>query len=201
MKNSIQNQKGIALITILVLLVLGFAIVAILLKLAAKETKLARIEQGYSTALDAAKGATDLFIFMVNNGLPATPPFGATYNQINCLQIKTSTATSGWTGPTWNGNACPQSSNTTAPSAVSSNPTDSYDVIINNFNNYTVYLKVIDNTTTQGLGIANSPCYFGCYYYTVVALAQLTGGTGQPSGGTAQQAEVTFVYRYDQPGS
>ena len=68
MKNPIQNQKGIALIATLMLLVLGFAVVAILFRLSTQETKLARLEQGYTTALDAAKGATDLFIFTVQNG-------------------------------------------------------------------------------------------------------------------------------------
>ena len=43
------------------LLVLGFAVVVTLLKLVTSETKLSRLEQNYSTALDAAKGAADVF--------------------------------------------------------------------------------------------------------------------------------------------
>ena len=64
MINPIQNQKGIALIATLMLLVLGFAVVAILFRLSTQETKLARLEQGYTTALDAAKAGADLFIYM-----------------------------------------------------------------------------------------------------------------------------------------
>ena len=149
MINPIQNQKGIALIATLMLLVLGFAVVAILFRLSTQETKLARLEQGYTTALDAAKGATDLFIYIVQNGSalgsPPTPPFGATFNQINCLKVKMSTATSGWTGAAWAG--CPQANNTTAPSAISSDPTDSPDITIP-LSSYTINVKVVDNTMT-----------------------------------------------------
>jgi Tfp pilus assembly protein PilX len=192
MKNPIQNQKGIALITTLMLLVLGFAVVAILFRLSTQETKLTRLEQDYSIALDAAKGATDLFIVIVQNGFalatPPTPVFGATYNNSSCLQTKMTNPTP-WstTSPAqWTAAGCPSATSTTAPSAISSNPTDSPDITFV-LNNYTVNLKVIDNTTTTGTGTA--PCANGCYYYTVVARAQLTGGTGP-------QANVTFVYRY-----
>src|SRR5208282_1502297 len=106
MIKTIQNQKGIALVATLMMLVLGFAVVAILLRLSAQETKLARLEQGYTTALDAAKAGTDVFIEMVESSgaatspLPATPlinpPFGT--NSLNgaCLSIKMSQPTSSW---------------------------------------------------------------------------------------------------------
>ncbi len=193
MKNPIKNQNGIALISTLMLLVLGFAVVAILFRLSTQETKLAHLEQGYSTALDAAKGATDLFIFTVQNGfalgVPPTAPFaGMAYNQVNCLQVKLTQATSEpWSAdPGWTA-ACPSQAN-----ATSSDPTTGYDIVLTNFNNYTVYLKVIDNTKTDAVGSTTAPCYNGCYYYTVVARAQPT------TGGTNTHADVSFVYRYDQ---
>lgn len=189
MKNPIQNQKGIALITTLMLLVLGFAVVAILFRLSTQETKLTHLEQGYSIALDAAKGATDLFIVIVQNGFalptPPTPVFGATYNQSTCLNLKMTTpntVSSPWSGlPGWAPAGCPSQAN-----ATSSDPTVSPDITFV-LNNYTVNLKVIDNTTTTGTGTA--PCANGCNYYTVVARAQATGGTGP-------HADISFVYRY-----
>ena len=191
MKNSIKNQKGMALIATLMLTVLGFVVVAILLRLSTQQTKLARLEQGYTAALDAAKGATDLFIFMVQNGSalgsPPTPPFGATINQVNCLKVKMSTATSGWTGAAWAG--CPQANTTTAPSAISSNPTDTPDITIP-FSNYTVNVKVIDNTMTGAANPQAQPCLNGCYYYTVVARAT--------SLDLSEHADISFVYRYPQ---
>ena len=74
MINPIRNQKGIALVVTLMLLVLGFAIVAILFRLATQETKLAGLEQGYTTALDAAKAGTDLFIDMIANWVTKSTP-------------------------------------------------------------------------------------------------------------------------------
>jgi hypothetical protein len=191
MKNPIRNQKGIALITTLILLVLGFGVVAILFRLSTQETKLARLEQSYSAALDAAKGATDLFIFIVQNGFalvnPPTQVFGAVYNQSNCLQVKMTNTTSSWAAAAgWAG--CPSSTSTTAPSAISSDLTDHPDITFI-LNNYTVNLKVIDNSMTAGTGVA--PCTNGCYYYTVVARAQPTAGTGP-------HADISFVYRYSQ---
>ena len=191
MKNSIQNQKGIALITTLMLVVLGFGIVAIMLRLSTQETKLARLEQGYTTALDAAKGAANLFIFTVQNGsalgTPPTPPFGAAFNQSNCLKAKMTTATSGWTGAAWAG--CPQANNTTSPSAISSNPTDKPDITLT-LSNYTVNVKIIDTTTTVAANPQSSPCWNGCFYYTVVAQAT--------SPDLTEHANISFIYRYDQ---
>lgn len=189
MKNPIQNQKGIALIATLMLVVLGFAVVAILFRLSTQETKLARLEQGYTTALDAAKGATDFFIFTVQNGsallTPPAPPFGATFNQINCLKAKMTSATSAW-----NGAGCQQTLTTTAPSAISSDPTDSPDITFQLMtpSAYTVNVKVIDTTMTPAAN-PNTPCFNGCYYYTVVARAISPDST--------EHADIFFVYRYD----
>jgi Tfp pilus assembly protein PilX len=189
MKNPIKNQRGIALIATLMLLVLGFAVVVILFRLSTQETKLARLEQGYATALDAAKGVSDLFMFMVQNGSyqatsPALP-FGATRS--SCLQTKMAYTTSSWSAQT--GWPAISTTSTTAPSAISSDPTDTPDITLN-LSNYTINLKVIDNSVTAASG--GNPCYHGCYYYTVVARAQAPGGSGE-------HADILFVYRYDAP--
>ena len=95
MINPIRNQKGIALVATLMLLVLGFAVVATLFRLSTQETKLARLEQGYTTALDAAKAGTDLFIYMVQNqvfippvpaGAGASTPFGTSLNRAGAFK-------------------------------------------------------------------------------------------------------------------
>lgn len=188
MRNPIQNQKGIALIATLMLMVLGFAIVAILFGLSTQETKLTRLEQGYTTALNAAKAGTDLYIYMVQNGAH-TPPnanFGTSPNNGNCLKVKMGVGniTSTWSGAQWAG--CPQASTTTAPSAISSNPTDSPDITLT-LSNYTVYVKVIDNWYTPKTGAA--PCAVnGCTYYTVISQAV--------SPDLSEHAEVLFVYRW-----
>jgi hypothetical protein len=100
-----------------------------------------------------------------------------------------STATSLWTGPVWAG--CPQANNTTKPSAISSDPTDSPDMTLvlgKASSQYTVNVKIIDNTVTQP-NYATTPCYLGCYYYTVVAQAT--------SPDSNEHADISFMYRCD----
>ena len=63
MKNSIQNQKGIALITTLMLVVLGFGVVAIMLRLSTQETKLARLRTRLYNRTGCGKGRDRPFHF------------------------------------------------------------------------------------------------------------------------------------------
>ena len=201
MINPIRNQKGIALVVTLMMLVLGFAVVAILLRLSTQETKLTRLEQGYTTALDAAKAGADLFMGQVENSqsmfnqtlLPITG-----FGTINapCLTIKMWKPTSSWTSTTGWGAGCPTLANAT--SAFPSDPTDITNVTgyYNDMtmplpNNYTVYVKVIDNykTAATSCSPAPCPCSLGCYYYTVLSRAQAPG--------SSEHADVQFVYRFD----
>jgi Tfp pilus assembly protein PilX len=191
MINVIRNQKGIALISTLMLLVLGFAIVAILFRLTTRETKLASLEQGYTTALDAAKAGTDLFIYMVQNGVSIPPvpggagaatPFGTSALNGQCLALKMSSSPQA-TSPPWPA-PCPANAATT-------NPAQSPDITLT-LSGYTVNVKVIDNRATAGTDCTPPcACLNGCYYYTVISQAL-------PATGTGPQAEITFVYRYDQ---
>lgn len=189
MKNTIKDQKGIALITTLMLLVLAFAVVAILFRLATRETQLARLEQSYATALDAAKSGADLFMFVVQNGLYAPSaqalPFNASFNNVACLRTKMGNAPGdNPPGTVWTTAGCPSS-------AVDSNATDSPDITVA-LNNYTVSVKVIDtfvDNTKSGITTPGQ-CNNGCTYYTVLSTAV------SPVGG--QRADISFVYRYDQ---
>lgn len=199
MTNPVRNQKGIALVVTLMLLVLAFAVVAILFRLATRETKLGGLEQGYAAALDAAKSGADLFIYMVQNATPnppvpqgagATKPFGTSYLNGQCLNVKMFNSTSTWsTNQAWTG--CPSATSTAAPSAISTNPADSPDITLtltNGVTPYTVYVKLLDNYLSSSTGSA--PCQNGCYYYTVISRAQPQGSN--------EYAEVFFVYRYSQ---
>ena len=164
---------------------------AILFRLSTQETKLARLEQGYATALDAAKGGSDLFMFMVQNGsyqaAPPALPFGATFNNVNCLQVKMSNPTSVWSAqPGWAG--CPTQADAINPNLTG--PTDSSRDITLSLSSYTVNLKVIDNSPTAPTGA--TPCFHGCYYYTVISRAQAPAGN-------SEHADILFVYRYDAP--
>jgi len=189
---SVRNQKGIALVATLMLLVLGFGVVAILFRLTTQETKLARLEQGYSTALDAAKAGADAFIYMVENTWQTTIPLScSTTPNVPCLQVK-------YTNVTSSCSASPACANET--NATSTDPTSSPDLTLNLTNGsipYTVYVKIIDNYVSGAQTGTQNPnrCASGCYYYTVVSRAQ---PSAQPAGAT-EYAEVFFVYRFDKP--
>ncbi|MFZ0931780.1 MAG: pilus assembly PilX N-terminal domain-containing protein [Syntrophobacteraceae bacterium] len=202
MRNPIQNQKGIALIATLMLMVLGFAIVAILFGLSTQETKLARLEQGYTTALNAAKAGTDLFLYMRQNNTytPPSAPFGTSPNS-NCLAIKmlypannppsnppANWSNSSYQGQKWSSYGCPTQAN--AQSTFPTAPTDVagyYQDLTLTLSNYTVYVKVIDNWQTAATG--TPPCQvYGCNYYTVISRAV--------SPDLSEHAEVFFVYRW-----
>jgi len=194
--NPIRNQKGLALVSTLLMCVLGFAVVAIMLRLATQETKLAALERGYTTSLDAAKAGTDLLIDMLESRSPNTPPvnppgpansFGQSSNLGHCLNMKMNNPTSGWytatdSGTSWTGWLCPSQA---SGNATSTDPTAGTDVTLT-LANYTVYIKVIDSFFAQSIGSA--PCQNGCWYYTAVARAQAAG--------SKEHADVFFVYRW-----
>jgi hypothetical protein len=199
MINPVRNQKGIALVVTLMLLVLGFAVVAALFRLSTQETKLARLEQGYTTELDAAKAGTDLFIQMVEfsqggSSPVGNPPLGT--NSLNgaCLTFKMSNPTSLWTAPPA---GCPTQAQATSPFPTDSTNTANYysDTTLP-LGNYTVYAKLIDTFQTTQTGTPCTPpnycpCTKGCYYYTVLTRAQTLGSN--------EHADIQFMYRYDVP--
>lgn len=189
MKHPLNNEKGIALITTLMFVALGFSIIAILLRMVTVETKMARLEQSYSIALDGAKGGADMFIFLVQNGLTAPPTpgigTGTAVNSGHCLHVKLNYPTSSWaTQSEWTTYACP-----TASTAIDPDPTNQPDFTLS-LSNHTVSVKIIDTIQTQPTSLAPpAPCQNGCSYYTVNVRSQAAG--------TKERADITFVYRYD----
>jgi Tfp pilus assembly protein PilX len=182
MKSPICNQKGIALITTLVMLVLALGVVAILLQLTTRATRLTGLQQGYTTALNQARAGADSFINTALNfnstthtgTVPSFPPAAAPTTS-TCLNTKLFTTTSAW--------GCASGAAASTPDATS-NPDIKYTV-----GNDTVYIKIID-TTMMAPNPADTACNSststnGCIFYTVLSTA--TGPTGK--------ATVQFVYR------
>jgi len=190
---ALRNEKGLALLSTLMLLVLGFGVVAMLLRLVTAETKLAALEQGYTTALDAGKAGTDMFLFMIQNGT-ANPPnqIGASNaSNVACVDQKMYNPKSSWTTA-----VCPDQSpnpdptNCPSPTATCADPTISPDVTMT-LSNCTVYLKIVDTTETAPVAPPNPSdlCHpNGCYYYTV--------NVRSIASGTNERADITFVYRF-----
>jgi hypothetical protein len=94
MRRIVHNEKGVALLTTLMLMVLGFGVVTTLLYMVTQGTKTTRLEQEYTTALDAAKGGADIIVNMMENELFIAPTMASTVSlNATCLEDKLKNAT------------------------------------------------------------------------------------------------------------
>lgn len=194
MTKVLGNQRGLALITTVMLLVLAFAVVAILLRLTTRQTQMAGLEQGYTTALDAAKAGTDMFITYAQNcaasyannhlacgGLPAAFGNGNSFVD-NCLTTKLN-----YPALTSAGNWITDGCSDTLQNRTDNNPLNDPDMTLT-LNNYTISVKVID---TYVVGNTNPACPNGCFYYTAAARSQVNG--------SPEHVDVQFIYRLPIP--
>jgi hypothetical protein len=163
----LKNEKGIALVTALIMMVLGFAVVVTLLLMVTQGTKITGIEQRYAVALDASKGGADFIINMIRNDLTNPPNFaGASgISGSPCLKQKLEKPTS-----TANWDSC--SSN-----ASTSDPMDQPDVTLA-LNNYQVFVKIVDTRETDT-----------DFLYTINIRSQLPNGT--------EHAEISLLYKQE----
>lgn len=172
MRHLIHDKRGFALLTTLMLMVLGFGIVATLLYMITQSTKTTRLGQKYATALDAAKGGADMIINMMENEL-FTPPNLASAVGVNadCLEEKLTQATLGDNG-TANWVSCTDQATTpdskTAPDFTLT------------LADYQVYVKIIYRTDTS----TNS-------LYVVNVRAEIPG--------SQEYAEISFLYQVPLP--
>jgi Tfp pilus assembly protein PilX len=222
MKSSIRNQKGIALITTMMLLVLAIGVVAILFRLSTRETKLAVLEQGYTVALDAAKAGADDFMVYVQNCIntvvqnggsvttcnnpspPNNPPpgfgpttFGTSRANGACLTVKLLNPTVSSPTINWStySNWTNNACGTLADAQSTTLPLTNPDLTITlNTGNtpYTVNVKVIDTAFSTATG-NNQQYYCQKGCFYYTVIAQAQAA------GSNQYAEVYFVYRFDGP--
>lgn len=181
---SLNNERGIALLTTLMLMVLGLGIVTILLYTTTHSTRIAALEQDYTKALDAAKGGADLLITLIRYPL-LQPPFGAVKPNPACWTNKINYITydddvlSNWP-------SC-----TSAADAVNPDPTVEPDLTVT-LADYQVYAKII--YTREVLDSSCTPSgEDDCadYLYVVKVRGQAPNST--------TVAEISFLYQIDKP--
>jgi hypothetical protein len=174
MKRTVQSEKGIALLTTLMLTVLGFGIVATLLYMVTYATKTTGLEQGYATALNAAKGGADFVINMMQNEVYGPPGLaGAVGPNSLCLEQKLTMATTD-SNPSLNWPSC-------TSRATSSDPKNDPDLTLT-LVNHQVYVKIIYTRVTN----TN-------FFYTVNVRGEAPTPSGEP------HAEINFVYQLAVP--
>jgi hypothetical protein len=184
MKRTIHNEKGIALLTTLMLMVLGFGVVATLLYMVTYGTKTTSVEQKYATALDAAKGGADFIINMMQNELYGPPGLGtvvASSSSSLCIEQKMTQATtdsnplSAWP-PCCSGNSTQCNSDIVNP-----DPRILPDLTLA-VGGCRVYVKIINTKITTNN-----------FLYTVTVRAD------SPTASLEPHAEIFFLYSLAKP--
>lgn len=104
--NLITNEKGIALITSLMLTLISMAMVLVLLYIVTTGTQMSAAHKRYKTALEASYGGTEVFVkdimpklFQGYTSSSLTAGFSAVGLSVvnsSCLSQKLNTSTAGW---------------------------------------------------------------------------------------------------------
>lgn len=173
MESRRHKEEGFALLTTLMLMVLGFGIVSTLLYMITQSTKTTRLGQAYTTALDAAKGGADLIINMMENELFTPPSFAGAKLEVSpdCLEEKLTQATLGDNG-TANWRSCSDNS-------TNWDPVTHPDLTVT-LANHQVFVKIIHTTKTN----TN-------FFYLVNVRAQLPD--------RPEHVEISFLYQVPLP--
>lgn len=193
------NERGIALVTVLVLSAISLAIMAGLIYLITVGTQIGGIEKRYKTALEAGIGGVDVTIDVIakrgNNPFDTTVSSLLNFTRVNpsCLIDKMNRATANWSN-------CPDINKARS---ISINPSDNltYDISFD-LGSYRVYAKVVDTVEGNSGGdeglikggvVESNPGEVAVmsipYLYTVEILSQRIEN---PS----ERAKISVLYQY-----
>ncbi len=169
-----HDQKGIALIVVLIVAAIVIALSGIAYQFLIKGTIISGINlryQAVNSALVAGSKYTKWAIdqYRATGSVPTTLPFGASKSLNSCLSIKLAKATSSW------GVSCP----------ATAAPITNYDIKLQ-LGNYTVYAQIIEtllgntkNSDSQNLNTGS--------------VSKKTGGTVKPTAPYLYRIELVAV--------
>lgn len=200
----INNNKGIALVTSLMLTLLSLTIVTALLLIITQGTKISGLNKKYKTALEASYGGAEILVkevmpFVMQNYSSATlnTDLESAFSAVNldvtsasCLQIKLKKPTSEWPS------IC---SNTANPKQA---PDIKYKMEATTGNPFVVYSKIVDtvsgNTDTSGIllegsGVAESSSILSPQHYPYIYRLELQG---ERETNAATQSNIEVLYAY-----
>jgi hypothetical protein len=203
----VRNEKGIALVTTLMLTLIGLGIILCLLYMITGGAKMSGTNKRYKTTLEASYGGAEILVkdivpYMLQN-IDSTSLLGSlessfsaispAVTDINCLKAKITTDTAYWT-------SC------SATATDSSTPANSPDITFNlqgtSSNTILVYAKIVStkagNTSMSGLTLEGSsssetpstitPQHLP-YMYTIET-------QGKKTGDTSATAHLEVLYAY-----
>lgn len=158
----LKNEKGIALVTALLLTLISLAMVMALLYMITWQTKLSAAHKRYKTVIEASQGGAEIFTKQIipiifQNQTTGTlaaqfPGLHLVAGSSPCIKAKLNLATAFW------GTAC-------APDASPLDPTQKPDIIMNLqattlSSSYNVYSKIVDtvpgNSDQSGYDLLDS---------------------------------------------
>jgi len=201
----VKNNKGIALITSLMLTLISLTIVMALLYMVTQSTKVSGANKRYKTALEASYGGSELFTkdilpyLMQNHGNltfaeSATSTFSAVNLQIvstqNCLQSKLMMPSGNWPA------GC---SNSSSPKQ---NPDMTFNLLSATASPYTIYSKIVEtmlgNSDVSGLqlegaGVAEGSSGITPQHFPYLYRLELQG---EQSTTSSEQANIEVLYAY-----
>lgn len=168
MMTYLRNEKGIALVMVLVLSLIALAMVSSLLFMITKETMMSGYQKMFRTAEEASIGGTEVFAeYVANRGALTLTAFSIDVGGCNCGDIDNLTDNTEIVGgartcrcdklcnptgdnPTVNWPLCDENA-VPAGVQISLNPSEHPDItatVTGSPNNYTVYAKIVN--TVQG---------------------------------------------------
>lgn len=198
------DNKGIALVTSLMLTLISLTIVMALLLMITQGTRISALNKKYKTAIEASYGGAEIltkeimpFVMLnyssVNLRSDLQTKFSAVnlnVNSVDCLQKKLTKATSAWPS------AC-----TNIPNPKQS-PDITYTMVATAGNPFVVYSKIVDTVvgnsdigglTLEGAGVAESSSVLTPQHFPYIYRVELQGER-QSNAGAQANIEVLYAY-------
>lgn len=200
LNSKLLNEKGIALVMILILSAIALAIMAGLIYMITSGTQISGMQKRYKTALEAGKGGTDvIYQLIAARGDPNIPITNflitaSNVGLVDCLTPKLNSATNNWPA------VC--SSTLTIDPNTQSSYDMRFDLGASPFPTYTVYGKIVDTVEGNsggdeglvGKGVVSS----GSGEVTVVSRPYLytIEVDAQNSANPSERAKLSILYQY-----
>ncbi len=178
-----KNEKGVALVMVLVLSAIALAIMAGLIYMLTSGTQISGVQKRYKTASEAGMGGIDIAYQIIGDRIFNAAQLENKYNFLSnfdvtlsntCLNDKLQKATADWDA------AC-NSSLTIDPSN-----TNTFDMSFDLGPTYTVYSKIVDTAGLAGTG--NPPGNSG------PDLGLIKGGVVTPNAGEFYGQSIPYLY-------
>jgi len=208
-----RNEKGIALVTTLMLTLIGLGVILCLLYMITGSVRISGTNKRYNTVMEATYGGAEILVkdmvpFILKNYSSANnvnsaftaalnsnyTPIGPTISSLGCLRAKISTNTTTW------GSAC--SSAAIGPLSPASAPDITFSLPGTGGNAYMVFAKIIStktgNTSMSGLSLEGSSVSEGTSYIAPQHMPYLytIETQGRRVGDTSATAHLEVLYAY-----